>query len=260
MSIYDAAAVARLEKVYSSPQIVEQRRGLRDIVAAAPGEVGLDVGCGVGFLASELAEDVAPGGKIVAIDNSEDCIEASKVRVAERNVEQMVELRLGDAADLPFADESFDFVVGAQVYCYIPEIAHAISEAARVLKKGGRLVVLDSDWDMCIWECRDRALTRRVVAAHAAGQFAHANLPRELHGLMRDAGLRLRQARVLHLVETKYDPDSFGANLIESVCKRALANDVPAAEVSRWESDLRSRVSDGEWFFCLDRFVFVASK
>lgn len=69
MLTYDANAVAHLEKLYSSPQIVDQRRRWRAIVAAHPGESGLDAGCGVAYLACELAREVAPGGRIAAIDN-----------------------------------------------------------------------------------------------------------------------------------------------------------------------------------------------
>ncbi len=70
MQRFEAADVARLDRAYSTPQIVHQRRRFRAAVAARPGEVGLDVGCGAGHLACELAREVMPGGRIVAIDKS----------------------------------------------------------------------------------------------------------------------------------------------------------------------------------------------
>src|SRR5688500_5357471 len=77
---FDAAAVARLDRLYGSPQILEQRRRFRAALAPQPGERGLDVGCGAGHLTCELAKDVAPGGRITAIDSSEDAIAACKAR------------------------------------------------------------------------------------------------------------------------------------------------------------------------------------
>jgi ubiquinone/menaquinone biosynthesis C-methylase UbiE len=55
MQQFEAEDIARLERAYSTPQIVDQRRRFRAAVAARPGEVGLDVGCGAGHLACELA-------------------------------------------------------------------------------------------------------------------------------------------------------------------------------------------------------------
>jgi ubiquinone/menaquinone biosynthesis C-methylase UbiE len=260
MLTYDVKAVARLEKLYSSPQITEQRRRFRAIVSARQGEVGLDVGCGVAYLACELAKEVAPGGHVVAIDRSSESVEASKARVAREALEGRVDVRVGDAAELDFPDETFDFVVGAQVYCYVPDVARAIREAARVLKTGGRLAVLDSDWDMCIWESKDRALTRRIIAARAATHFAHQHLPGELPKLIRAAGMALTGVRSFAIIETRYDANSFGAGIIDTARDAALKQGIAAGEVAGWVEDLRSRTSDGEWFFCLDRFILTASK
>lgn len=260
MLTYDAKAVARLEKIYSTRQIVDQRRRFRGIVSARPGEFGLDVGCGVAYLACELAKEVAPRGRIAAIDRSGEAVRASKVRVAKEELDGIIDVRLGDATKLEFPDETFDFVVGAQVYCYVSDVARAIREAARVLRKGGRLVVLDSDWDMCVWASKDPSLTRRVIAARGAAQFAHAHLPREVHALVRAAGMALSDAQSFSIIETRYDPDSYSVGIIPSTCEAALKHGISPEEVGRWAEDLRSRTTQGEWFFCLNRFVFTATK
>ena len=260
MLTYDAKAVARLEKAYSTPQIVDQRRRLRKIISAQSGESGLDVGCGVAYLACELAKEVAPKGRITAIDRSSEAVEASKVRIAKEQLDGLVDVHVGDAAELPFRDETFDFLVAAQVYCYVPDVARAIREAARVLRKGGRLVILDSDWDMCIWASGDPALARRIITAHGAAQFAHAYLPREVHGLVRAAGMTLSDAQSFTIIEPHYDPDSFSVSIIPFIRDAVLKQGISAEEVTRWEKDLRSRTGEGQWFFCLNRFVFTATK
>jgi ubiquinone/menaquinone biosynthesis C-methylase UbiE len=150
MQTFNAADVARLDRAYSTSQIVDQRRRFRVAVAARPGEVGLDVGCGAGHLACELAGEVAPGGRIVAIDKSPQSVEASRARAANEKLADVVDVRGGDATALEFSDETFDFVVAVQVYSFVPDVSRAIEEAARVLRKGGRLLVLESDWEMCV--------------------------------------------------------------------------------------------------------------
>ena len=260
MQNFEAADVARLDRAYSTPQIVDQRRRFRAAVAARPGEVGLDVGCGAGHLACELAREVTPRGRIVAIDKSGESVDASKARVAKEGLADTVDVQVGDATALEFPDETFDFVVAAQVYSFITEVAQAIQEAARVLRKSGRLLVLESDWDMCIWKSQNPLFTRRMISARAGTQFAHAYLPRDLHKLFRAAGLTLVDVRTFSIVETRYDPSSYGASVIGITRDSALKHGVPAADVAAWEQDLRSRTAEGDWFFCLDRFVFTATR
>ena len=256
----DARALSDLDRRYSTPQLVDQRRRVREIVAARAGETGLDVGCGPGFLACELAAEVSPEGCIVAIDMSSHSVDATAACAEKRGLAGVAKVQVGDAANLDFPDDTFDFVVATQVYCYVSDPGRAIHEAGRVLRKGGRLVVLDTDWDFCAWRSSDPALTRRMLAARGAKQFAHAHLPRELHRLFLGAGLTLADAQVYSMIETRYDPDSFGIESTEGTCDAALADGIPAADVAAWEQDLRARQADGEWFFCLNRFIFTATK
>ena len=260
MKTFNAADVARLDRAYSTPQIVDQRRRFRAAVEARPGEVGLDVGCGAGHLACELGGEVIPGGRIVAIDKSPQSVDASRARAANEELSDVVYVQIGDATALEFSDQTFDFVVAVQVYSFVANITRAIEEAARVLRKGGRLLVLESDWDMCLWKSKDPPFTRRMISARAETQFAHAYLPRDLHKYLRSSGLTLADVQTFSIVETHYDPESYGASVIGITRDSALKHGMPAEAVAAWEQDLRSRTAEGEWFFCLDRFVFTAIK
>jgi arsenite methyltransferase len=260
MTNFGAADIARLDRAYSTPQIVDQRRRFRTLVAACPGETGLDVGCGAGHLACELAKEVAPKGRIVAIDRSPESVDTSRARATKEELTNTIDVQVGDATALEFPDETFDFVAAVQVYSFVSNVERAIQEAARVLRKGGRLLVLESDWDMCVWKSKDAHLTRRMISARAAIQFANAYLPRDLHKLFRAAGLTLVDAHAFSIVETRYDPSSYAASVIGITRDSALKHGVPAPDIAVWEQDLRSRTAEGEWFFCLDRFVFTGKK
>ena len=258
--VFDAKMATRLEKLYASPQVVAQRVKFRELLAARPGEVGLDVGCGVGLLSCELAREVSPGGRIIALDNSPDMLQATQVRLGKEDLGHCVETRLGEATSLDLADESVDFVVGVQVYSYVQEVERAIGEAARVLRKGGRLAILETDWGMCIYESRDPALSRRIIDGRAA-HFAHPYLPRRLHRLFRDAGLSLTRSGVHPMMETHYDPDSFGAGMVTIARDAAIRyGGINAADADAWVADIQSRKDPGEYFFCTNRLIFVATK
>ncbi len=80
MSKFDAENVARMERMYASAPMAEQRARTRAALALSPGEHGLDVGCGIGFLACEMAHEVEASGQVVGIDNSPDMIAAAQAR------------------------------------------------------------------------------------------------------------------------------------------------------------------------------------
>jgi len=253
---FDARDAARLTKTYAAPEIVEQRAKTR---AARRGERGLEIGCGPGFLACELARDVGPTGRIVTIDASADMLAAARERAERERLDDRIELALGNAVKLEFPSESFDFVVGVQVYLYVREIDQALAEAARVLRPGGRCVIVDTDWDSCVWLTGDRERHRRIMEARMA-HFAHPHLPPRLPGLLKRAGLTLDHASVIPILNLRYDPDSFSGGIIGMSGNLAMREGIPPAEVEGWARDLRSRTEDGDYFFCVNRFLFVATK
>jgi ubiquinone/menaquinone biosynthesis C-methylase UbiE len=255
---FDAAVAARLDKLYASPQMFAQRTAFRRALAARPGEQGLDIGAGLGHLSCELAAEVAADGRIVAVDSSPDMIAATRRRVDSLGLSSLVETRPSDAVALDLADESFDFAVAVQVYSYVEDVALAVREAARVLRRGGRLAVLETDWDLCTYESSDREVTRRML--DGSSRFAHPHLPTRLHRLFRHAGLALERCEAFPVVETRYDPDSFGAGLVDITRDAAVRRGVPTAEADAWAADIRARSSDGEYFFCANRFIFVGTK
>lgn len=256
---FDARAAAQMARMYASPQVAAQRAAFRALLDAQPGETGVDVGCGLAHLTLELARDVAPGGRIFAFDNSGHMVAEATARIAAAGLADRVEVRQGEATALDLADASVDFVTAAQVYSYVPQVGHAVAEAARLLRPGGRLVVLETDWGLCTYEAADPSLTRRVIDARAA-HFAHPQLPRQMHRLLVAAGLRLTRCEVIPLIETRYDPESFGATMLPVARSAAVRAGIDAAAVDAWVDDIRSRSADGEYFFAAFRFVFIATK
>jgi arsenite methyltransferase len=252
---FDARTAARLGRIYAAPVIVEQRARTRAALGARPGERGLDVGCGPGLLAAELVREVGAQGRIVAMDRSADMLAAARERLKDHPVGFV----LSDAAALPFAGASFDFAVVVQVYLYVPDVARALAEAARVLRPGGRLAVVDTDWDSCVWLTADRARHRRIMEARM-GDYAHAHLPPRLPGLLGAVGLRLSHAAAIPVLEVRYDPDSFSGGIIGPTRDIAITRGVPREEAAAWEADLRGRTGEGDYFFSVNRFLFVATR
>jgi len=96
-----------------------------------------DLGCGTG----QLAETVAPYvGRVIAVDGSADMLDAARRRVGER---PNVDLRQGVLEALPLQDGELDCAVLSLVLHYSADPAMALAEVARVVKLGGRLLVVD---------------------------------------------------------------------------------------------------------------------
>jgi SAM-dependent methyltransferase len=116
------------------PSIMVAAAGIRDT------DDVLDVGCGTGVFAREVARRTGSSGSVTGIDLSE-----SMLGVA-RDMCPSVDFRQGSATNLPFEDAGFDVVVSSFMLMFIPEPGLAIREMHRVLRPGGRLVV-------SVWQC-----------------------------------------------------------------------------------------------------------
>src|SRR5882762_8179344 len=107
--VFDGAMAARLDAVYGARDVLRRRRLVRAKLAAEPGEHVLDIGCGPGFYAAELLDDVGPDGSVTGVDLSPQMLALASRRCAAR---PNAAFHLADAAALPFDNAAFDAVLG----------------------------------------------------------------------------------------------------------------------------------------------------
>jgi len=114
-----------------------------DLALAGRGSLeALDAGCGTGFLSFELA---ARGHRVTGVDFAPAMLAEARRKAAERNVS--VRFEEADAEHLPFPGASFDLAISRHVLWTLPHPEAAIDEWIRVLRPGGRLVVVDGQFD-----------------------------------------------------------------------------------------------------------------
>lgn len=101
-----------------------------------------DLGCGPGFATLELARIVGSAGHVSAVDSSEKFVKILKDRIASLRIEN-VDVSKGDVTDLNLDPGTFDFVFSRWLYCFLKEPEKAAEEARKILKPGGKLVVMD---------------------------------------------------------------------------------------------------------------------
>jgi demethylmenaquinone methyltransferase/2-methoxy-6-polyprenyl-1,4-benzoquinol methylase len=110
--------------------------------ALKPGDTALDVCCGTGDLALELAQRVTPGGHVVGCDFSEPMLDLAREKAAERDAAG-VRFEWADALELPYDGERFDAVTVGFGVRNLADLDRGLREIARVLKPGGRAVILE---------------------------------------------------------------------------------------------------------------------
>lgn len=118
-----------------------RRKVVKAVAAAAPSAI-LDVATGTGDLAIQLAK-ANQQAKVTGIDLSEGMLEVGRRKVAEAGLTQQIALRQADCLALPFADGSFDIVTVAFGVRNFEHLDKGYAEMARVLRPGGKLMVLE---------------------------------------------------------------------------------------------------------------------
>ncbi len=113
-------------------------------LAPQSGEQVLEIGFGTGHCLMALAKAVRPDGKVFGIDISDEMLAIARALLEKEGLADRVELTCGDAETMPYADESLDAVFTSFTLELFdtPEIPKVLAECNRVLKPGGRLVVV----------------------------------------------------------------------------------------------------------------------
>jgi SAM-dependent methyltransferase len=197
--------VTTMDQTAQWPAIIAMRAFEAEHLGLAPGEALLDLGCGRGEVACALAPRVQPGGRVLGIDASEAMLEDARARAAMAGVD--VTFRLGDGLDLGEPDASFDAVRAERVLQWIPETDAAVAELVRVLRPGGRLSLIDTDWRTLAIDIPDIDAATAVVNSFVNDRGGAALAGGRLVNLCRAAGLTDIVVEPATHAWTQWDPD-----------------------------------------------------
>lgn len=176
----------------------------RDALRLTNGQRLLDVGCGTGDAALALAYDLGAAGEVVGIDVSSEMIRAARTRATGTPCRTRFDV--GDAARLTEPAASFDAVRSERTLQWLPDPAGAVAEMARVVRPGGLVSLIDTDWSTFTIDVGDDDLSARVRAAMATERGRPSNVGRRLAELARAAGLSPIASTVATHTWDRWDP------------------------------------------------------
>ncbi|GAB7045822.1 methyltransferase domain-containing protein [Catenuloplanes indicus] len=216
----------------------------------------LDVGCGNGEVARELSA-LLPDAEVTAVDHSADAIATA----AGLHDGSRVTYEVGDVYDLPYPDGHFDGVRSERVLQHLADPDRAVAGMARVLRPGGRLCLIDTDWQSLQLDGSPERLHDGGMELFAEwqGKFRSVVSPpsgRTLRRRLVEAGLTDVRTEPVTLVFTDLDEARpvmpFGPEMFESVGM--------ADRAAGWLADLDRAVADGTFLVTLTMWVAAGTR
>jgi ubiquinone/menaquinone biosynthesis C-methylase UbiE len=244
-----------LEDVSQLPHVLESFEMQLRWMDIQPGNKVLDIGCGIGVQAKEMAKFVGTHGKVTGTDLSATMIEIAKNSFAFSDLP--LEFLVADALSQPFPDESLDCIRTERVLMYIKDTAAAFTEFKRLLKPKGRLVVFDTDWDALVIAHTDKALTRRIVR-YVSDSFPNGRIGGELFHYFKNYGFK----------DVKVKPVSYTGpffSLTKRICEGVLQTGISKQiftqqEISDWWKVLEEDSKTNKFFASYAGFIVAGTK
>jgi ubiquinone/menaquinone biosynthesis C-methylase UbiE len=221
----------------------------------AAGQAVADYGCGPGYLSVELAGRVGETGHVHAFDINADFVNRTQRRVADKGLTDRVTVTHLQGDTLPLDDDSLDSLVIKNVMVYVDDPLASFREFRRVVKPGGKVHAIDSDFYMAAFDPIDVDDWRSVLDAgiHA---FRTPAIGRKMYGMALEAGFSDVAVEVIAA------PDTSGRmlNFIQNLAGYAREGGAHDEEIVARVVDVATRaVADGTFFALNPQFLVTAT-
>lgn len=244
-----AKFLAFLDRIDRLPDVQRRRKHTYALLELAPGVRVVDVGSGVGTAALEMAALVTPGGCSRGLDLSDAMVQEAARRARAAGLEVRFDQASADA--LPLESGSVHAYRAERLYVHLADPAAALAEARRVLAPGGRIVLVDQDWDAAFLDADDLR-TARMVHDAFTDSLVQGNIGRQFYRLLRDAGFG--SVEVKGDAFTSADPEEFGF-VVDIIASSARSAGADPGRLEAWVADQKRRIATGRFFAAMTHLI-----
>lgn len=247
--------VGALDSQEASPGVRRLRDWAHRGVAPQPGERALDIGSGTGSETRVLATAVASAGAALGVEPHPGLRSVALRRAADAGSD--ARFVGGDALALPVDDCAVDVVWCERVFQHLSESDGAAAEIARVLRPGGRVALLDTDWATTIlYPGEPEVIT--VLTGGALSSAANPHAGRKLAGQLSAAGLQVADLGSQALIQ---DPGKVTWPLIRMLGEKAVQRGlITEQQRDRLYADLTSAAERGAFHMSVTMFGVIAHR
>jgi SAM-dependent methyltransferase len=216
------------------------------------GQRALDVGCGLGDDLLRLASLVGAEGLVVGVDSSQVMLDHARRRTEGAGAP--IELRTGTAYALGLADASFDAVRADRLLHFLEAPEAALAELIRVVRRGGRVVVSEPDYDTIAIDTSEPELTARLLDYRR--RDGALRMPgRRLRRLFVDAGLEDIEATAHTGLVTDFLVAERMLSMTSSLRTTIRAGALTVAEALRWRAAASRDSQQGRFLLAMTVFT-----
>lgn len=194
------------------------------------------LGCGPGTDLATLANAVGPGGKVIGIDHDSAMVEQAKRRLTECG---NVEVRIGDAHELPLPDASVDRTRVDRVLQHLEDPARAMAELRRVIRPGGKVAMAEPDWDTLAIDDIDVNICR-AFTGFISGRVRNSVIGRQLARLALAAGFSATTVEATAVVFLDFEEAEQILGLRRNAVRAVQAGSLPETVARQWLQSLEA--------------------
>jgi ubiquinone/menaquinone biosynthesis C-methylase UbiE len=248
-----ARYVRMMESRGQTPTQVRLRRRFLRFCGIRRGWRVVEVGCGSGVVARDVATMVGPRGRVTGVDKSRVLAAAARRRAREEGLDGRIDVRLGDAGALPLRSGRFDCALAVTVLLHVARPQAMLREMVRVTRPGGVVGLQDQDFGTQVLDHPDRALTRGIFEGVAARSYPEPFSGRTL--VRRLVELGLERVRLLTDVYQVRSLDPFTHDLLERRAANAVKFGlIGAARAARWMAAIERADAAGHFVFTFNYY------
>ncbi len=245
---------AFLEERSRCPDMQQVNVVLCDVLRPKPGERLLEVGSGSGVLCRLVAPLLQPGGHVTGVDISPDFQTEARKYALQAGVSEHISFEIGVGESLPYDDAIYDAAFAARLLLHALDPQEVIREMARVVKPGGRVVVLDWDFGSLVVDHPDRELTRRLLNWRSDHHGGDNWSGRQLWRWMTLAGLQQLSVHPMVTI-AHHESEALTQSLWRAAEVAREGGAITAEEEQNWVSELKARIRQGTFFASIVYFI-----